>query len=464
MDNYLDRRKYTRVPAKLRVVYCSEENQSKQKSETLLKNLSEGGIFLYVSKPIPLSTVLKMTIKIPWHKEFLEAKGKIVWIEEIKENKLYGLGINFTEISEEDVDFIKKYVQTVDLDKILQTAISKNASDVHLISGQYPYMRVFGELVPIQTKKFEATEIEEIITGFLTKDQRAKFEKDLELDISYSNDTGRFRVNVHKEKGSLGAAFRFITSKVKTIKELGLPLVLEELALKPNGIVLVTGPTGSGKSTTLAAMIDLINKERKCLITSLEDPIEYLHSSNKSIIKQREIGLDSHNFQNALKHTLRQDVDVILIGEIRDLESMAIALTAAETGHLVLTSLHTTDAVSSINRIIDIFPSDHQAQVSIQLSDVLRGIVSQVLLPTKEGTSRIAATEVLVVTPAIAHQIRQKSYDQIRNSMITGGKHRMHTLDHSLINLIKKGLITRKTALVYAKDQTLFKKEASFKQ
>lgn len=407
---------------------------------------------------LPIGTLLKLQINAVQLPDSIEATGRIVWIEEVQEAKSYNLGVAFTDITDESRNFIKKYIQTVDLDKILNTAAKNSASDVHLTAGQPPMMRVFGDLVPLQDRALSAEEVKGLIYGFLNDWQKEKFEKDLELDTSYVNDIGRFRVNIHQEKGNLGAAFRFITTKVKSIRELGLPEILEDLAGKTNGLILITGPTGSGKSTTLAAMIELINKQRKCMIVSLEDPIEYLHKSEKSIIKQREIGFDSRSFVDGLKHTLRQDVDVILVGEIRDVESISIALTAAETGHLVLTTLHTTDTASAINRIIDVFPANQQSQIRIQLAETLRGVAAQILLPKKNKDGQVIATEILVGTPAAANIIRQGNTEQLRNIIQTGGQFGMHTLDSALLSLYKDGVISAEDAAIFAKDPSLFGK------
>ncbi|MDD5044900.1 MAG: PilT/PilU family type 4a pilus ATPase [Candidatus Omnitrophica bacterium] len=349
-------------------------------------------------------------------------------------------------------------MQAVDLDKILNFAIQKKASDIHFVSNQPPIMRLYDELIPVHDKVLSPDEIKGLIYGFLPDRQKEKFETELELDTSYVNDMGRFRVNVHQEKGQLGAAFRHISTQIKSATELGLPKVVADLALKPNGLILVTGPTGSGKSTTLAAMIELINQSRKCMIISLEDPIEYLYQSKKSIIRQREIGFDSHSFIDALKHTLRQDVDVILIGEIRDLDSITVALTAAETGHLVLTTLHTTDTISTINRVIDVFPAGQQQQVRMQLAETLRGIIAQILIPKKDRTGLAVATEIMIQTPAVANVIRQGNSEQLRSILQTGAQFGMQTMDSSLLQLYKDGIISLEDAKTFVKDPTILSK------
>jgi twitching motility protein PilT len=272
------------------------------------------------------------------------------------------------------------------LKEILELVVSKNASDLHITAGMPPVIRVDGTLSTTDLPPLSADETKKLIYGFLNDSQKVKFEKDLELDLSlYIPGLSRFRVNVHRQRGSVEAAFRTIPMQVPPLESLGLPGVIETLSRRPNGLVLITGPTGTGKSTTMAAMVDLINRERSRLIISVEDPIEYLHQNNKSIIKQREVGSDTHSFAAALKHVLRQDPDVIMVGEMRDLETISTAITAAETGHLVLSSLHTPDAAQTVERIIDVFPAAQQKQIQVQLAGCIQGVVAQILLPRKGG-------------------------------------------------------------------------------
>ncbi|MCM8771013.1 MAG: PilT/PilU family type 4a pilus ATPase [Candidatus Omnitrophica bacterium] len=457
-EKFIEKRRYSRIPVTLTIKYCKEDELEPIYKDAISNDISEGGILIQTKESLPVGTPLKLYITSVRLTSPIQISGKVVRVEEVEEGKLYNLGIAFTAIEQKHTDFIKKYIQTVDLDKILNFAVQKRASDIHLVANQPPIMRLYGELIPVHDRALNAEEVKGLIYGFLTERQKEKFEKDLELDTSYINDMGRFRVNVHQEKGQLGAAFRYISTEIKSISELGLPKVVEDLARKPNGLIVVTGPTGSGKSTTLAAMIEQINRERKCMIISLEDPIEYLYQSKKAIIRQREIGFDSHSFIEALKHTLRQDVDVILIGEIRDLDSISIALTAAETGHLVLTTLHTTDAISTVNRIVDVFPSSQQQQIRMQLAETLRGIIAQLLLPRKDKQGLVVANEILVQTPAVANIIRQGNTEQLRTIIQTSTQLGMQTMDSSLLKLITDGAIAYETALPYVKDPTILAK------
>jgi twitching motility protein PilT len=451
-----EKRGYVRLPVSFTVKYAIEGDTSGPSKETISKDISEGGILFPVKELLLLSAKLNLIITIPKLSNPILTEGRVVRIDEITEGKLYDVGVVFTKIEEKDAQFIREYIRRLDLNKILNFAIKNKTSDIHLVANQPPIMRIFGKLTPMQMKPLSSDEVKGLIYGLLNQQQIERFEAELELDMSYTTDFGRFRVNIHKEKGQFGAAFRYIPTEINTIEELGLPPIIKELARKPHGLVLVTGPTGSGKSTTLAAMIELINKEKQVMIISLEDPIEYIHMPKKSIIRQREIGFDSLTFINALKHTLRQDVDVILIGEMRDLESISIALTAAETGHLVLSTLHTADAISSINRIIDIFPGYQQQQIKIQLAECLQGIIAQALIPKESEPGRVVATEVLLGTPAIANLIRQGHLEQIYTNIEVGAKLGMHLMDSSLLHLYKEGIISREDALNHAKDPAKF--------
>jgi twitching motility protein PilT len=297
-----------------------------------------------------------------------------------------------------------------------------------------------------------------MIYGILTQEQREKLERNLEFDFSYSlPGKGRFRTNIYFQRGSLSAAFRLIPVRIPTLQDLNLPFVLEEFTRKPRGLVLVTGPTGAGKSTTLAALINIINETRMVHIITIEDPIEYLHPHKKSIVNQREVGADTKTFATALKYILRQDPDVILIGEMRDLETISAALTAAETGHLVFATLHTQDAPQTIDRIIDVFPPYQQQQVRIQLAGTLQGVISQQLLVRRDGQGRVPAVEVLVPTAGVRNMIREGKTHQIYTAMQTGQKYGMQTMDMALAELVRRGKIGFEGALERAVDPQVLK-------
>jgi twitching motility protein PilT len=337
---------------------------------------------------------------------------------------------------------------SLDFADLLLEVIERNASDLHLTAGAHPTVRVRGQLQALEDYPVMTTEAtREIVYSILTNDQRQRLETDWQLDFAYAiPGRARFRVNAYYQRAAIGAAFRLIPVSIKTVDELGLPSVMHELARKPRGFVLVTGPTGSGKSTSLAAVIDEINSTRSEHIMTIEDPIEFLHGHKKCIVNQREIGADAQSFGAGLKAALRQDPDVILVGEMRDLETIHTALTAAETGHLVFATLHTQDAPQTIDRIIDVFPAEQQQQIRVQLSVALQGIVTQQLLPTADGAGRIAACEVLLATPAIRNLIREGKTHQIYSSLQTGGSVGMQTMDAALATLVRGGKITRQLA------------------
>ncbi len=337
---------------------------------------------------------------------------------------------------------------SLDFADLLLEVIERNASDLHLTAGAHPTVRVRGQLQPLEDYPVMTTEMtREIVYSILSNDQRQRLETDWQIDFAYAiPNRARFRVNAYYQRAAIGAAFRLIPFSIKSVDELGLPSVLHELARKPRGFVLVTGPTGSGKSTSLAAVVDEINATRAEHIMTIEDPIEFLHGHKKCVVNQREIGSDAQSFAAGLKAALRQDPDVILVGEMRDLETIHTALTAAETGHLVFATLHTQDTPQTIDRIIDVFPASQQQQVRVQLSVALQGIVTQQLLPTADGAGRVAACEVLLATPAIRNLIREGKTHQIYSSLQTGASVGMQTMDAALATLVRSGKITQKLA------------------
>jgi twitching motility protein PilT len=335
-----------------------------------------------------------------------------------------------------------------DFADLLVDMIGRKASDLHLTAGARPTIRVRGRLVPLDNYPLlTPAGTREVVYSILNNDQRQRLETDWQIDFAYPvPGLGRFRVNAYFQRASIGAAFRLIPSEILTIDELGLPPVVHEFGRKPRGFVLVTGPTGSGKSTTLAAVVDEVNETREDHILTIEDPIEFLHAHKRCIVNQRELGADAQSFSAALRAALRQDPDVILVGEMRDLETIQTALTAAETGHLVLATLHTQDAPQTIDRIIDVFPSHQQGQVRTQLSVALQGIVTQQLLPTADGSGRVVAAEVLIPTAAVRNLIREGKTHQIASVMQTGSAQGMQTMDASLASLVRAGKISIQTA------------------
>jgi twitching motility protein PilT len=335
----------------------------------------------------------------------------------------------------------------------LHEAVVRKASDLHIAVGQPPTLRLDGELVRLSEPPFTPGDTVEILKDIMRPEQFAQLEERGELDFSHSYPAvGRFRVNAYRQRGSYGVAFRVVYEGIPGMEELGLPPVVAELARKRRGLILVTGPTGSGKSTTLASMIGLINSERSCHVLTLEDPIEYLHKHNKSIVNQREVGSDTQSFANGLRAALREDPDVILVGEMRDLETISIAITAAETGHLVLSTLHTLGAANTVDRIIDVFPPYQQQQIRMQLATVVEGIISQQLLAKRDVAGRVGAFEVMTATPAVRNLIREGKTHQIPTNIQTGARFGMQTMDGALLKLSRQGIISREACLTHSID------------
>ncbi len=345
----------------------------------------------------------------------------------------------------------------VDINTLLELTQERKASDLHITVGRPPVLRINGQLLPTDFPSLTREDAKALVYSMLGDDQKAIFENNKELDFSFSlPNMDRFRVNTHYQRGNVETALRRIPREIPAIGKLGLPDIVYSFIQKPTGLILVTGPTGTGKSTTLASMVDLINSEQEKMIISIEDPIEFVHTNKRSIIKQRELYTDTHSFPEALKRTLRQDPDVIVVGEMRDLDTISTTLTAAETGHLVLATLHTPDAPQTIQRIIDVFPPYQQRQVTVQLAECLQGVVSQVLLPTVGGDSRVMATEVMVSTPGIRNLIRENDIAQIPSLLQMGAQYGMHTMDKSLKELYKKQIITKEVALSRVKSVAEF--------
>jgi twitching motility protein PilT len=347
----------------------------------------------------------------------------------------------------------------MELVEVLKTATLAGASDIHIVIGKPPMMRLNGEMAEIPGfPKVTGEESKRLIYSILYEEQRAKFEENWELDCSFAvSGLSRFRVNVLLQKNGVEAVMRVVSSKIPTAEQLRLPKSVTDLADAPRGLVLVTGPTGSGKSTTLAVIMEMINNKYTDHILTVEDPIEFVYESKKSIFRQREVGQNTKSFNNALKSALRQDPDVILVGELRDLETIQLAITAAETGHLCFGTLHTQDAPSTIDRIIDVFPPHQQAQIRVQLAVVLQAVVSQILVPRKDGEGRVAAREIMIMTPAISNLIREGKTHMIYGAIDTGAKHGMIPMDKALAELVRQGLLDVNEALMRAHNQETFK-------
>ncbi len=345
------------------------------------------------------------------------------------------------------------------IDHMLKAMVERGASDLHLTAGSPPMLRIHGSLIPLNGEVLAPEMVQELVYAVLDEAQRRRFEQQKELDFSYGlTGVSRFRGNLLWQRSTIGAIFRAIPNRPFTLDELGFPPILKEFSKKPRGLVLVTGPTGSGKSTTLAAMVDYINDHEGGHIVTIEDPIEFLHKNKKAIIRQRELGMDTMSFTEALKHVLRQDPDVILVGEMRDLETIALAITAAETGHLVFATLHTSGAAATVDRIVDVFPPHQQQQIRVQVAGVLEGVISQTLVQTKDGKGRVCAMEIMVGNPAIRNLVREGKSHQITSIIQSNAKLGMVTLDSALKELVTAGKVSFEEALSKASNMDEFKR------
>ena len=346
----------------------------------------------------------------------------------------------------------------MDLNELLTYSVDSGASDLHLSVGSVPMVRINGTMKPLNVDVLEQPDMEKMLPQVMSKDQLNLFKEKKEIDFSAKLEgKGRFRVNLFNQINGLAGVFRTIPDTIKSCEELGIPPFMQDLAMMDRGLILLTGPTGSGKSTTLAAMVDHINREKACHIITIEDPVEYYHHTNESLINQRELGASTHSFANALRAALREDPDVILVGEMRDLETISLALTAAETGHLVLSTLHTSSAIKAIDRIIDIYPTGQKDQIRSMLSESLEAVIAQKLLPTKDGKGRVPACEVMISTTAIRNLIREDRIYQIGSVIQSGGVEGMQTLDQDLQRLVTQGKIERKVAIEIADNPKLLK-------
>lgn len=348
----------------------------------------------------------------------------------------------------------------LDMNELLAFAVENKASDIHFAAGIPPKLRINGKLVGLEMDPLNPAAVAEVLGSVMNDKQKKVLRERGEVDFSYAHQScGRFRVNVYMDRGNMAGAFRRVDTVIPRPDQLGIPSAVVELYKRRRGLVLVTGPTGSGKSTTLASIINKANENRSDHIITLEDPIEYVHNHKKAIVNQREVGMDTLSYNNALRAALREDPDIILVGEMRDLETISTAITAAETGHLVFSTLHTIGAASTIDRIIDVFPTHQQQQTRIQLSMILEGVISQALIPNAQGNGRVAAFEVMLASPAIRSLIREAKTHQIQSTIQTSRAQGMVTLDDFLMELYKSGQITRDSALTYAQDQAAMKKQ-----
>jgi len=448
-----ERRKKCRVFVRIPIVCALADPEAKiTRNKTALSgDISSQGIYFEIDEILALKTEIDIKFQLPHSNNIIIATIKVMRVEAIKNN--FGVGSVFTQISDKDRAEIEQLVDRLNINKLLALTIEKGASDLHLLAEQPPVMRINGELEILDAQKIHVDEIPQLVFSLMNKDQIRLFEKEKEMDfgIQYDIQT-RFRVNVHQQKGFVEATFRLIESKIFSFEELKLPEVVKDLARYKDGLVLITGPTGSGKTTTISAMVSLINRERKAVIITLERPIEYVHQNIKSIIKQREVGVDTNSFSVALKYSLRQDPNVIVIGEMDDIETIKTAMIAAEAGYLVIATFHALDAIQAIDRLVSAFPPENRRQILSQLSNCLRGIVAQFLLPLKDKRGRILASEILIATDAVKRIMRKDELFQLPTSIQTGAAFKMQSMSDSIRKYLEEGIIDVETAMFYSQE------------
>lgn len=452
---FKEKREVTRIHSRIPLKYEKSDPVSKvmQHKDTVTKDISSQGLFFEAEEIFPLGSELKMQFFLPGLNKDITVTAKVARIEDVESGKKFGIGVIFSQIEAGDRQEIVNRIEQMDIRKLLEIARQRNASDLHLTCDYPPILRINGELEFLEMEKLNSEYIKRLLYSIMTDDLIARFEKEKELDFGFSSSpTSRFRINVHQQRGNVEGTLRSISSRIPSINELGLPLVIEDLARIKNGIIIVAGPTGSGKTTTLASMINLINHERKGVIVCLERPIEYLHRNIKSIIKQREIGIDTLSFSAALKSSLRQDPNIILVGEIDDPETVKTAIIAAEAGYLVLTSIHAPNTTQAIDRLTSALPLEYKKQILSKLSRCMRGIVTQILLPKKDGNGRVAAVEVVIANDAVKRIIRDDDMTQLANIIQMSGAYKMQSMADSIRRLYEQGLITQETAETFSEE------------
>ena len=451
---YVEKRAHPRRRVRIPIM-CWETGGGKASGrgmEVISKDLSAGGVAFFSSRIYPVETVLWIEVHLPGRKNPVKVSIKVARVEAVLHKEEYLIGAAFMDLTTEDRLFISSSLEKMNLYTLLDEVVNAGASDLHLTVGRPPMVRVDGRILPMAAGMIEDGQIAAMIYPLLTPFQIETFEKKKELDFAFSPNLGsRFRVNLHFQKGFLETALRTIPARTKTFQELGLPVeTMEHFCKEKSGLILIAGTTGAGKTTTMASMVDFINRTQERVVITVEDPIEYTLQSQKCIVKQRELGSDTLSYAEALKRTLRQDPDVIVVGELLDGECLSAAMRAAETGHLVITTVHAPDTIQAIERLINFFPPEHATSICQQVASCMIGILFQLLLPG-EGGNLILATELLVNNNAIKNLIREGRYNQIRSILQTGRAQGMYTLKTCLAELYDKGLISQSTLQEYAK-------------
>ena len=450
-ERRLEPRVYAKIPL-LCQIFDPRTNIEESKS-VMAANISTTGIYFEIGEPLLLKVILTLTFTLPRSTTPITLKAKVVRIEATENEKLFSIGAQFTEVPAGAKELIEQFVNRFDLYKLLQIAVERNASDLHLAVDNPPILRTQGELESLDLPKLTPDDIPGLIFTIMSRPQIKRFEYSKEFDFGLQFDTDhRFRINLHLQRGFLEAVCRLIATREFSFEKLRIPDVVQDLARAKDGLILVAGPTGSGKSTTMAAMVDLINHERRAVIVTLERPIEYVHAPIKSIIKQREIGIDTNSFSAALHASLRQDPNVIVVGELEDVESVKTAFIAAEAGYLVIASFHAPNTAHAIDRLTSIFPAENRHQILIQISNCLRGIIVQMLIPTKDRSQRVLATEALIANDAVKRIIRSDELIQLSTVIQTGKQSKMQSMVDSVKEYVQQGYVDRQTAIFYCRE------------
>lgn len=455
MAQFIERRgsQRHRVHINFRYRLLEKGAEAKDFKEAHTNDLSAGGLSFITPLAIPLDTRMSIELFVPKRSEPMFIIGRVVRIEQLLKRDLFIIGVSFPEMNNIDKQSITENLDSLSLFSLLSEVIKRQASDLHLTIDRPPVVRIQGKLHFLERDPVRNGEVEAMFFPLLQDVQIENLSKSRELDFAFSpNLNSRFRVNLHWQRGFLEAAVRAIPTRVKTLEELGLPEAANDFAFCKQGLVLVAGPTNSGKTTTMASMVEARNQKEESIIICIENPIEYVHTSKKSIIKQRELGVDTLSYAEALRRSLRQDPDVIIVGEIIDVDCVLAALQAAETGHLVITSIHASNAEQALERIVHMFPVEHKDEICIRLSSCLQGVIAQLLLPSSDSVTQILATEVIVSTNAVKHIVRGNKLFQLASIIQTGSQFNMHTFEKALDGLFAKGLITGNTLTTYLQD------------
>jgi twitching motility protein PilT len=445
------RRIYIKIPLSYEI--ADPDGKTLKTKSVLADNITSEGIHFDADEILPLNAEINITFTLPKGENIIRTAIKIVRVETSEAEDRFGIGAIFVKLPDKAREGIRQLIECADINKLLDMTIKKDASDLHLLAEQPPVLRINGELEISELPKLSADDIPNLIYSLISKQQIKMFEQEKELDFGIQYDIHtRFRGNVHQQRGFTEATFRLINKKISSLEDLNLPEAVKDLASQKDGLVIISGPTGSGKTTTIAAMVEFINRERKAVIITLERPIEYVHSNIKSIIKQREVGIDTYSFSAALKSSLRQDPNVIVVGELDDTETIKTAITAAETGYLVIASFHAPNTIQAIDRLVNIFPVENRRQLLSQLSHCIKGVVSQLLIPRKDRMGRALTTEVLVATEAVKRIIRTDELIQLPTIIQTGGSYKMQSMYDSITKCVDRDIVDMETANIYSEE------------